>query len=232
MPIALLCAEGTVPELAETMMGRQGVERHFARTTDEVRRITRDTRPDIAVVDGAFPALKEVVTGLRRYPRQVSIVVIARKGMRVDAVELMAAGANAVLEPPPGPEWDAALSRLSAVPPRKHARVPVYFETEVRAPGQSHVGLGTILNLSIHGALIETEHPLQLGEALEVRFRLPAPAGGVLAHARVRRLDAARRYGVEFSDLQDTGRDMVSGFVADHRTEMIDPARTRPTSPR
>ena len=231
MPIALVCAEGTLAELAETMMGRQDVERHFARTTDDVRRITRDTRPDIAVVDGAFPALKEVVTGLRRYPRQVSIVVVARQGMKANAAELLEAGANAVLVPPPGALWDSALSRLSAVPPRKHTRVPVYFEMEVRSAGQSHVGLGTILNLSIHGALIETEHPLQLGDALEVRFRLPAPAGGVQAHARVLRLDAARRYGVEFSRLEDSGRDMVSGFVADHRTEMIDPARTRP-SPR
>lgn len=232
MPIALVCSEGPVAELAETMLGRQDVVRHFAKTADEVRRITRDTRPDIAIVDGAFPGLKDVVTGLRRYPRQVSIVVLARPGMPVNEVELTEAGANAVLVPPPGPNWEATLSRLSTVPPRKHARVPVYFEMEVRTPGQSHVGLGTILNLSIHGALIETEHPLQLGDRLEVRFRLPAPAGGVQAHGRVLRLDAARRYGVEFSQLEDSGRDMVSGFVADHRTEMIDPARSRPASPR
>jgi PilZ domain len=232
MPIALLCSEGPLPELAETVLGRQDVDRRFARTADEVRRITRDTRPDIAVVDGAFTPLKEVVTGLRRYPRQVSIVVLARESMPVDEVELMEAGANAVLVPPPGPQWDLALSRLFTVPPRKHTRVPVYFETEVRTPGQVHVGLGTILNLSVHGALIETDHPLQLGDTLDVRFRLPAPAGGVQARARVMRLDAARRFGVEFDKLDGNGRDMVSGFVADHRTEMIDPARTRPASPR
>jgi len=222
MPIALLCSEGPLPELVETVLGREEVERRFARTTDEVRRITRDIRPDIAVVDGAFTSLKEVVIGLRRYPRQVSIVVLARGNMQVDEVELMEAGANAVLIPPPGPAWDLALSRLSTVPPRKHTRVPVYFETQLRAPGQQHVGLGTILNLSVHGALIETEHPLQLGDVLEIRFRLPAPAGGVQANARVLRLDATRRYGVEFYALEGNGRDMVSGFVADHRTEMVD----------
>jgi hypothetical protein len=232
MPIALVCSEGPLPELAETVLGRGEVDRRFARTPEEVRKITRETRPDIAVVDGAFAALKDVVTGLRRYPRQVSIVVLARRGMAANEVALMEAGANAVLVPPPGPEWDAALSRLSTVPPRKHTRVPAYFETEVRSGGQPHVGLGTILNLSIHGALIETDHPLQLGDALEVRFRLPAPAGGVRAAARVLRLDAARRFGVEFYELQGNGRDMVSGFVADHRTEMIDPARTRPAPPK
>lgn len=222
MAIALLCSEGPLPELTDTVLGREGVERRFARTTEEVRQVTRDIRPDIAVVDGAFTSLKQVVIGLRRYPRQVSIVVIARENMPADEVELMEAGANAVLAPPPGPAWDLALSRLSAVPPRKHTRVPVYFETEMRAPGQRHVGLGTILNLSIHGALIETEHPLQLGDTLEVRFRLPAPAGGVQANARVRRLDAARRFGVEFYALEGKGQDMVAGFVADHRTEMMD----------
>lgn len=230
MPIALLCSDGPLPELAGTVLGRQEVDRRFARTLEDVRRITRDTRPDIAVVDGAFAGVKEVVTGLRRYPRQVSIVVLARDHMAADEGTLRAAGANAVLVPPPGPEWDAAFSRLATVPPRKHTRVPVYFEAQVGAPGQPHVGLGTILNLSIHGALIETEHPLQLGDALDVRFRLPPPAGGVQAAARVLRLDAARRFGVEFYGLDENGQDMVSGFVADHRTEMIDP--TRPGSPR
>jgi len=231
MPIALLCSPGPLPELKNTVLARHDVERRFARTADEVRRITRDIRPDIAVVDGALAGLKDVVVGLRRYPRQVSIVVLARKGMPADSVELIEAGANAVLSLPPGPDWDKALSRLSTVPPRKHTRVPVYFETEVHVPGQLHVGLGTILNLSIHGALIETEHPLQLGDALEVRFRLPAPLGPVQGNARVLRLDAARRFGVEFYGLEGKGRDAVSGFVADHRTEMMDPsARARPAS--
>jgi hypothetical protein len=232
MPIALLCSAGPLPELAETVLGRNDVDRRFARTPEEVRRVTREMRPDIAVVDGGFAGVKEVVSGLRRYPRQVSIVVLSRPAMSADEVALMEAGANAVLVPPPGPDWDAALSRLATVPPRKHTRVPVYFETEVRSPGQPHVGLGTILNLSIHGALIETDHPLQLGDALEVRFRLPPPAGGVQATGRVRRLDAARRFGVEFYGLAGGGRDMVSGFVADHRTEMMEPSRARPASPR
>ena len=232
MPIALLCSEGPLPELTDTVLGRQDVDRRFARTLDDVKRLARDTRPDIAVVDGAFKGAKDVVSGLRKYPRQVSIVVIARDGMRPGQVELLEAGANAVLQPPPTPAWDLALSRLAAVPPRKHTRVPVYFETELRMPDRPQVGLGTILNLSIHGALVETDHPLRIGEVLDVRFRLPAPSGGVQAAGRVRRLDAARRYGVEFERLEGTGRDVVAGFVADHRTEMIDPARTRPPSSR
>jgi PilZ domain-containing protein len=233
MPIALLCSPGSLPELKQTVLARHDVERRFAKTADEVRRITRDIRPDIAVVDGAFAGLKDVVVGLRKYPRQVSIVVLGREAMAADSAELIEAGANAVLNPPPGPDWDRALERLCTVPPRKHTRVPVYFETEVRVPGQLHIGLGTILNLSIHGALIETEHPLQLGDALEVRFRLPAPAGPVQGSARVLRLDAVRRFGVEFYGLEGNGRDAVSGFVADHRTEMMDPsARARPASTR
>jgi hypothetical protein len=233
MPIALLCSAGPLPELKQTVLARHDVERRFARTADEVRRATRDLRPDIAVVDGALAGLKDVVLGLRRYPRQVSIVVVAREGMAADSVELIEAGANAVLSPPPGPDWDKALSRLSTVPPRKHTRVPVYFELEVHIPGQLHIGLGTILNLSIHGALIETEHPLQLGDALEVRFRLPAPAGPVQGNARVLRLDAARRFGVEFFGLAGKGQEAVSGFVADHHTEMMDPStRARPASSR
>jgi PilZ domain-containing protein len=233
MPIALLCSAGPLPELKQTVLARHDVERRFARTADEVRRATRDFRPDIAVVDGALAGLKDVILGLRRYPRQVSIVVVAREGMAADSVELIEAGANAVLSLPPGPDWDKALSRLSTVPPRKHTRVPVYFELEVHIPGQLHIGLGTILNLSIHGALIETEHPLQLGDALEVRFRLPAPAGPVQGNARVLRLDAARRFGVEFFGLAGKGHEAVSAFVADHHTEMMDPStRARPASSR
>jgi hypothetical protein len=230
MPLAMLCSEGPLTELTETVLGRPDVDRRFARTLDEVKRIARDARPDLAVIDGAFAGARDVVRGLRRYPRQVSIVVIARDPAAGSRLELMEAGANAVLAPPPTPEWDEVLSRLLAVPPRKHTRVPVYFETELRLPDRPRVGLGTILNLSIRGALIETEHPLRNGEPLEVRFRLPAPAAGVQAVARVRRLDAARRFGVEFERLEGSGRDAVSGFVADHRTEMMDPVRTRPST--
>ena len=117
------------------------------------------------------------------------------------------------------------------MPPRKHTRVPVYFQSELRTPDRPQVGLGTILNLSVHGALIETEHPLRLGDVLDVRFRLPAPSGGVQATGRVLRVDAVRRYGVQFEQVQGEGRERVSAFVADHRTEMIDPVRGR-SSPR
>src|SRR5688572_9425493 len=142
MPIALLCSEGPLAELRETVLGRQDVDRRFARTLEDVKRIARDTRPDIAVVDGALDNVREVIRGLRKYPRQVSIVAIARKPTRAHEIELMEAGANAVLVPPPDAEWDETLSRLSAVPPRKHARVPVYFETELHVPDRTKVGLG------------------------------------------------------------------------------------------
>jgi hypothetical protein len=133
-----------------------------------------------------------------------------------------------VLKPPPGPAWDERLARLSAVPPRKHTRVPVYFEVEMAAAGQVKVGLGTILNLSVNGVLIETNHPLRLGDDLDVRFRLPSPGGPVQGSGRVVRLDSARRFGIEFYGLAGSGREAVARFVADHRTEMLDtPARPR-----
>jgi hypothetical protein len=231
MPIALLCSAGTMPELAGTVLGRQDVDQRRARTLDEVKRFTRDTRFDIAVVDGGMEGVREVVRGLRRYPRQLSIAVIARIGMGASESELAEAGANAVLIPPPLDHWDTVLARLMAVPPRKHTRVPVFFETQLSHADRTQVGLGTILNLSVRGALIETEHPLRPGDALDVRFRLPDPAGGVQAAGRVRRLDTAHRFGVEFERIDVEARDRVAGFVADHRTEMIDPVRRGP-SPR
>jgi hypothetical protein len=225
--VALLCARRSLePELGQTVLWRDDVERHFVRTADEVRKVIRDVRPDIAVVDGSLPDVKELIRGLRRYPRQLSIVVLA--GIGADEVDLMAAGANAVLMPPLGPSWDERLARLVAVPPRKETRVPVYFEVEVTTAGQMKVGLGTILNLSVNGVLVETDHPLRLGDDLDLRFRLPAPAGPVQGEGRVVRLDRARRFGIAFEGLEGAGRDEVARFVADHRTEMVDASATRP----
>jgi CheY-like chemotaxis protein len=225
--VALLCSRRSLePELGETVLWRQDVDRRMARTADEVRRITREARPDIAVLDASLPEVKTLVRELRRYPRQVSIVVLAEAG--ADEVELIGSGANAVLRPPPGPSWDETLARLLAVPPRKHTRVPVYFEVAVANAGEVKVGLGTILNLSVNGVLVETDHPLRLGDGLGLRFRLPVPAGPVQGEGRVVRLDRARRFGIEFRALQGGGRDEVARFVADHRTEMIDASDARP----
>ena len=219
MPVALLCSRAPLErELAGTLLWSEAIERRYARTPEEVRRITRQVKPDIAIVDGTLPEARDVVSDLRRFPRHLSIVVLGRGRLAASEVELMAAGANAVLSAPAGPEWDERLRRLTTVPPRKDARLPLYFERGEDMG--TRVGLGTILNVSAHGALLETAADIHLGDILDLRFRLPDPLGGVTGCGRVVRLAAAGRYGVEFLGLKGTGTEAVDRFVADYRSEV------------
>ena len=60
-------------------------------------------------------------------------MVAARGDFDPSEVELLEAGANAILRLPAGPEWDERLPRLMDVPVRREARFTVHFDVEAAA---------------------------------------------------------------------------------------------------
>jgi CheY-like chemotaxis protein len=216
MPIALLCSAWPLEEeLRETALWRQDVERRMAASSDEALQKALDSRPDIVALDRDLPGALRLVAALRRdqRTRTVSIAVLARGDMRASEVELMASGANAILRLPPDAEWADRLPRLMSVPARRDVRLPVYIEIEARSGIGVESGLATVVNLSVSGMLLETDFRLELGDVLDLRFRLPDSTGPVVGSGRVVRRGATHRFALEFFGLEGEGADEVRRFV-------------------
>ncbi|PYQ11841.1 MAG: hypothetical protein DMF80_20750 [Acidobacteria bacterium] len=214
MAAALICSqEDLQPELGQTLLWRGGIERHVATRLEEARMMAVAAKPDIVVVDRDLPRADKLVAALRDDPstRRLSIAIVARGDLDPSELELLEAGANAILRLPPGPDWDDRLVRLLDVPVRREARLPVEFEVDahgsplgVRFPAQA-------LNLSRSGILIETAAELRVGDELELEFQLAGD--GVVARGRVVRQAGPRLFGVEFAPLVPGAAERIERFV-------------------
>jgi CheY-like chemotaxis protein len=202
------------PELGGTVLFRSNVERVRAEGVMEVRRAADDGRLDIVVIDSALPGAAGIVAALRQDPitRPTAIVVLGRSEFGFDHLDLLEAGANAILPLPPGPDWDDRLMRLIHVPVRKATRFPV----DIAIEGGLESGLvftGRALNLSVHGLLLESRHPLRVGDDLRFSFEMPAGQGSVRGTGTIVRLASPHHFGVELTHVAEDGRVRIKRYV-------------------
>jgi DNA-binding response OmpR family regulator len=214
MPLVLICSQSDLEaELSGTPLWRADIERHLASRVEEAQMLAVASRPDLVAVDRDLPRAARLVSALREEAatRRASIVVLARGDFDPLEVELLEAGANAVLRLPPGPEWEARLRVLLAVPVRRQARLAVHLQVEgFRAGGVPVEGIA--LDLSQTGMLLEVRAPLHPGDDLDLRFRTP-DRSLIEAHARVVRQAGAVRFGVQFAGLGSSERERIRRFV-------------------
>jgi CheY-like chemotaxis protein len=215
MPTILICSSRDLAvELTRTMVYRGNMERMTAVRDKDAREKAAATPPHLVVMDRDFPGGADFLTWLRSEPatRAASVVVASRGDFDHSEVALLELGANAVLRLPAGPDWDARLDQLIAVPTRKDARFGVYFAVETLL-GPEMAGLGTALNLSINGMLLECSEALGIGDDIDLQFTLPGFDKGVLARGRVVRVARPGRYGIHLMNFAPGGREIVRAFV-------------------
>jgi DNA-binding response OmpR family regulator len=214
MPLVLICSQsGLESELGSTPLWRADMERHTAAGMEEAQMLAEAKRPDLVAVDRDLPRAAELVAALRgeEATRRSSIVVLARGDHDPLEVELLEAGANAVLRLPPGPDWEARLRVLLAVPVRRQARLAVKLQVEGFRAGGVPVE-GVALDLSQTGMLIEVRTALRPGDDLDLRFHTPDKSL-VEARARVVRQAGPVRYGVQFASLGTAEKERIRRFV-------------------
>jgi CheY-like chemotaxis protein len=212
MPVVLICAATPLEgELSNTLLWRGDVVRHIASRLDEALRLATSTQPTLIVIDRRFPRLVEIVTALRRDERTrgCSIVILARGDFDSADVEVLEAGANAILRFPPDAEWEERLDRLLSVPARRETRFSVQLEVGAEHSGESMVG--EAVNLSAHGMLLQVSVPLGIGDTVSFAFRLPTAS--VQGQGTVVRLAGANRYGLFFERLERDGREQIERYV-------------------
>ena len=207
---ALICSKRDLrPELAETVIGRQGVEAYRVEKFADARLVGSSLGVQVILVDRDFPNVAGFIRQLRQEPltRDRSIAVLAR-GSRPDTdTEVLTAGANAILRLPPDAGWDERFSKLLTVPVRQQARILVHIEvmSDPEYPA-------AILNLSPGGMLLATHRALQVGDEIGFRFTLPDKTT-VAGRGRVARDARPAGFGIEFINLEGEGKDAVLTFL-------------------
>jgi DNA-binding response OmpR family regulator len=215
MTVALICSQDALEgELGGTLLWWRGIERLLAARLEEARAMAAAARPAVVLVDKELPRSARLITQLREDPatRGLSIAVLARGDFELAEVELLEAGANAILRIPPGPEWDERLLALLHVPIRREIRIPIRFAVEAAAGLREIPALA--LNLSANGMLVECHPALAVGDELGVSFSLPGNAAMVACRTRVVRQAGADQYGMAFLALDGGGRQRIEAFVA------------------
>jgi CheY-like chemotaxis protein len=210
----VVAASDLAPELGSTVLFRRNVERLRASAPEEVRRAAEEGRLDVVIVDSAMPGAASIVAALRQDPitRPTAIVALGRSEFGFDHLDLLEAGANAILPLPPGHDWDDRLMRLIHVPVRRATRFPV----DLAILGGLQNGLtftGRAVNLSVHGLLLESRHPLQVGDDLSLSFEMPGVPGVVRGTGTVVRAASADHFGVEFTHVDGDGRVRIKRYV-------------------
>jgi hypothetical protein len=201
-------------ELGDTVLFRSNVERVRVSGVDDVRRLADEGRLDVVVVDTAFSGAAGLVAALRQDPviRSIAIVALGRWELGFDQLGLLEVGANAILPLPPGRDWDDRLMRLIHVPVRRATRFPVDMAIEGGLKG----GLtftARALNLSVHGLLLESPQPLDVGEDLRFSFLMPGVDAVICGTGTVVRAAASERFGVELTHVDGDGRVRIKRYV-------------------
>jgi CheY-like chemotaxis protein len=216
MTLALICTEVELEDvLADTVLWRESVERRSAASFEEAQDSASDLQPGLVLIDRDAPWAERLVRSLRQdlQTRRLSVAVLARGDFDPSEVDLLEAGANAILRLPPGPGWDDRVTRLIQVPTRREARFPVFFEIEAQHGVRS--AAATAVNLSVRGMLIESSFPLRVGDDIDFRFKLPESEDPIVGTAQVVRIGPRGRYGVEFYGIEGRGDELVRQFVGE-----------------
>jgi DNA-binding response OmpR family regulator len=212
MPVVLVCTPSPMDRtLVPTILQRDGVERHHVGRLEEALTMAVASRPDLVLIDRELPRAGDLVSALRREPatRGCSVAVLAPGDFEPSEIELLEAGANAILRLPASPEWDERLIRLLSVPMRREARIPVQFA--VQATHHSGEIVGIALNLSAHGMLMQSPVPLNVTDVLT--FVLELPDFAVPGKGRIVRQTTNAQYGISFESMDAAAHDEILRYV-------------------
>ena len=214
----------------QTVLTRESVAVVPVPTGEHVLEALRKEKPRLLVVGPDLPdiTVAQLCRRVRadRELQRVSILFVASPVERERTEAVLRAGGNDVLyRPLDAAEFDRKVGALLAVPVRKELRVLIQLRVEGRQEG--FFFLGHTKNLSISGALLDTDHPLEIGTRTVVRFFLPGHPREIVGNAEVVRLKPGSfgqtLYGIHFLDLREEDRIAVGDYVS--RKSPADAAR-------
>lgn len=225
MPTVLICAaQDPSPALAGTFLGREGIRRLWLSQASAILAETRRERPRLILVDRDFPGARALFEALARETAAapLTLAVLAPAGPSLAELDLVEAGAHAVLRLPAGAAWEATLENVLPVTLRREHRFPVYYEVQARRGSAGAAGLAVVLDLAVGGALVQCESGWGVGDLVELRFRLPSSSRPVVAAGTVVRREGTR-YGVRFQWLSGAAAEDLRALLVENKATTTPP---------
>ncbi|MEO8499971.1 MAG: PilZ domain-containing protein [Vicinamibacteria bacterium] len=214
MAVVLICSTRSLDrELEGTVLFRSGVEREIVRSAAEVPARLNAGRISLLCIHREVAGIETLIRTLRKSPtlKRISIVVFSEDDFDPSEVEVLEAGANAILRLPPGDDFNERVGRLMEVPSRRDVRIRVRLQVAA-SRGFGATAPVLALNLSSTGILLESNHPLNMGDEINVAFRVEESGEIFSANAHVTRTAGPNRYGATFETVS-RGEQALRAFL-------------------
>ena len=215
MAVVLICSSRSLDrDLQDTVLFRADVRRETVRSTAELQTRLNAGGVALVCVHRTVTGLEPFIKALRKSATQkkVSLVVLSEDDFDPSEVELLEAGANAILRLPPNDDFNARVGRLMDVPSRRDVRIPVRLQVAATS------GFGATVpvlaqNLSHSGMLIESNHPLNMGDEVSIALRFEESGEIFSATAHITRNAGPNRYGARF-DTITKGEEALKAYLS------------------
>jgi PilZ domain len=111
---------------------------------------------------------------------------------------------------------ESGSTSLGRVERRRYPRFKCVLPVEIRFPGVSYPSLGQTTDISLGGCYISSSYNMRVGAEIELKVWVGDT--GVKTTAIVRTLDPGVGNGIEFTGLDETGKQVLSEHL-DHLDE-------------
>ena len=218
-------------ELEKTILSRRNLQIFTASSGQEAIDIHKRERVDLILCDLYMPGMNgdEACRLIRSDGtlKNVAIVMVTTSASQEDIERCMKAGANDYIAKPINPtELLKKLNTYISVAMRANTRVFVRLRVEGTRGSSSEVFIGTTLNVSSSGFLIETGHTFTLGETASFSLGLPDRAGQIYVKGEVVRIAVGTQpkmnyYGINLTDIKEEDKQAIEEYVKMHPEAVI-----------
>jgi len=218
-------------EMEKAILSKRNLQIFTASSGHEAIDIHRRERVDLILCDLYMPGMNgdEMCRVIRSDGtlKSVPIVMVTTSASEEDIQRCRNAGANDYIAKPIKPaELLSKLNTYINVAMRANTRIFVRLRVEGTAGDSSELFIGTTLNISSSGFLIETGRIFTLGDIISLSLAIPDSAvridtKGEVVRKAVGDLPKMNYYGINLIDIKDEDKQAIEAYVKQHPEAVV-----------
>jgi CheY-like chemotaxis protein len=208
-------------EIEKSYLVRGGFEVLAVESGEKAVELAASQHPHLILLDLEMPGMDGAAAcaKIRQDPSMAAtpIIIMSASGSQKVRERCLKAGCTEFVIKPENPEdLLGIVARVLTVKQRDTERITVVFN--VTGTTGEHEVVGRARNLSATGLLLETNTPLQVGAALELKFFLPKTKSSLEVKGEAVRVikgaDGTLEVGIRFIDLSQTDQEQLQEYLS------------------